>query len=254
MEQEDFYWVWLTCVNGVGPVKAHKLLEKYKTAKIIYEQRYDIEAIAKSNMLEQSQEKAERIIEICKKRGIEIISYCNSRYFTFWKEYYDFPVLLYLKGKEWNINAHYTGIVGARRCSVNGKQKAVEISECAVRGKSIVVSGMAKGVDSYAHTACIKNGGKTIAVLGNGVDICYPTEHKYLYDEICNNGSLVSEYPPGTRPNRYNFPRRNRIIAGFSDKIYVIEAGKNSGTTSTVEAAIKYGKKIEYVDCYGHEK
>ena len=99
-------------------------------------------------------------------------------------------------------------------------------------------------MDSYAHTSAIKSGGQTIAVLGNGVDICYPKEHRNLYEAICDNGAIVSEYAPGTIPQRYHFPRRNRIIAAFSEEIYVIDAGGRSGTKSTVEAAVRYGRGV----------
>ena len=119
---------------------------------------------------------------------------------------------------------------------------------------------MAKGIDSYAHTAALKSHGYTIAVFGNGVDICYPKEHARLYEEIAEHGCIVSEYPPGTQPREYTFPKRNRLIAALSDKLYVIGAGRNSGTKSTVEYGKKYSKEIVEIairqqaadECLGH--
>ena len=109
---------------------------------------------------------------------------------------------------------------------------------------------MAKGIDSYAHTAALKQSGYTVAVLAYGIDQCYPVEHKALMCKIENEGLLLSEYPPETVPYRHSFPRRNRIIAGLSDVLYVIDAGKNSGTKTTVEAAERYGKQIVKANFY----
>jgi DNA processing protein len=106
---------------------------------------------------------------------------------------------------------------------------------------------MAKGIDSYAHTAALKTQGYTIAVLGNGVDIGYPMEHDRLYEEIARLGCVLSEYPPGTAPREYNFPRRNRIIAALSDTLYVVDAGRHSGTESTIENSRKYGREVVIV-------
>lgn len=106
---------------------------------------------------------------------------------------------------------------------------------------------MAKGIDSYAHTAVLKNGGYTVAVLGNGLDQCYPGEHQNLMECIIRQGMVLSEYPPGTPPYRYNFPRRNRIIAALLEELYVIESGSRSGARTTVEYCEKYGHRVFWV-------
>ena len=107
---------------------------------------------------------------------------------------------------------------------------------------------MAKGIDSYAHTAALKSGGYTIAVLGNGPDICYPKEHQTLYEAIAQMGCVVSEYPPGVTPRSYMFPRRNRLIAALSDKLYIIGAGRNSGTNTTAAFCRKYQRWSRDID------
>jgi DNA processing protein len=135
-------------------------------------------------------------------------------------------------------------IVGARGWTAEGKGMAIDFATRAVESGSAVISGMAKGIDSYAHTAALKANGYTIAVLGNGVDICYPKEHDKLYAEIVKRGCVLSEYPPGTEPREYFFPKRNRLIAALSDKIYVVEAGRHSGTQTTVESGRKYSKTV----------
>ena len=243
---EKEYILWLTFLYGFGPVKGRNLLRKYGTAKVIFENQHEIfegmeEAAIRSSA---AYDKATNVIEMCQKQNVSIIGYGDIEYSNEWKDFNDFPLVLYKKGNLSLNGINGIGIVGARRCSEFGKRSAIELAENAVNEKRIVISGMAKGVDSYAHTSAIKSGGQTIAVLGNGVDICYPKEHRNLYEAICDNGAIVSEYAPGTIPQRYHFPRRNRIIAALSEEIYVIDAGGRSGTKSTVEAAVRYGRGV----------
>lgn len=110
-----------------------------------------------------------------------------------------------------------------------------------------MISGMAKGVDSYAHTACLKAGGYTVAVLANGLDICYPNEHQKLKECIENEGLIISEYSPGVRPTKYAFPRRNRLISAWSDELVVVAAGKGSGALITAEYSRQYGRKVRFI-------
>ena len=156
----------------------------------------------------------------------------------------DAPPMLYYKG---NIKKkdQTVGIVSARRCSQEAKQETVFLASGYAKARIAVVSGMAKGIDSYAHTACLNAGGYTIAILGNGLDICYPSEHHKLMKCIEEKGLLLSEYPPGTPPSRYTFPRRNRLISSWSDKLIIIQAGKGSGALITAEYSRKYGRKVE---------
>lgn len=139
---------------------------------------------------------------------------------------------------------HTVGIVGARRCTQEAKQKAIKAAEECVKRENAIISGMAKGIDSYAHTACLRSGGYTVAILGNGLDICYPSEHIKLMESILENGLLISEYPPGKAPTKYNFPQRNRLISAWSDQLIVIEPGKGSGALITADFEKKYGRKV----------
>lgn len=125
--------------------------------------------------------------------------------------------------------------------------QCVQITQSYVRQGIPVVSGMAKGIDACAATVCINEGGYTIAVLGNGLYICYPSEHQLLMDKIRERGLLISEYPPGTRPTRYNFPKRNRLISAWSDKVIIIAPGKGSGALITGDYAKKYGRETEII-------
>lgn len=139
------------------------------------------------------------------------------------------------------------GIVGARRCSQKMKQKCVEIAQSYIRQGIAIVSGMAKGIDAYASTVCVNEGGYTIAVLGNGLDICYPAEHQPLMNRIREQGLLISEYPPGTKPTAYRFPQRNRIISAWSDQVIILAPGKGSGSLITGDYARKYGRKTHII-------
>ena len=138
-------------------------------------------------------------------------------------------------------------IVGARRCTQEIKKYAVKITEQYTREGYAIISGMAKGIDSYAHTACLNSGGYTVAVVGNGLDICYPCEHRKLMDRISDKGLLLSEYPPGIKPTRYTFPQRNRIISAWANKVVIIAPGKGSGALITAEYGKKYGKEVDII-------
>lgn len=153
------------------------------------------------------------------------------------------PVLLYYRG-DLIKNSTGVGIVGARRCTDYGKSIVNKTASYLAKEGIILVSGMAKGIDGYTHTSTIRAGGYTVAVLGNGLDICYPPEHQDLMKKIIENGVLISEYPPGTKPNPKYFPRRNLIISAWSQKLLVIEAGEKSGSLITAVYAKKYGREL----------
>ena len=185
------------------------------------------------------------VLEDCKNSGTDVIPLTDSAYPKCFKELFDMPILLYVKGKlRRNEFKRSVGIVGARRCSIEGKKKAIALTERELQNHSVIISGMAKGIDSYTHTAALLDGGYTIAVLGNGPDICYPKEHEMLYEEIVERRCVLSEYPPGTNPRGYMFPNRNRLIAALSDMVYVIDTGRHSGTESTVKACNIYGRRV----------
>lgn len=135
-------------------------------------------------------------------------------------------------------------VVGARKCSEYGRQVAVKIGKVLAENRVVTVSGMADGIDSFAHWGAIKNSGDTIAVLGCGVDICYPRVNRKLYDEICRKGLVISEFEPGTPAKKHNFPMRNRIIAAISEVVTVVEAQSKSGSLITAGFAAEQGKEL----------
>lgn len=158
------------------------------------------------------------------KKNISILTIHNSLYPSRAKSISDAPVILYYKGTLKNLK-ETVGIIGARRCSQEAKQKVIAYTEEFTSKGSAIISGMAKGIDSYAHTVCIKNGGYTVAILGNGLDICYPSEHSVLMERIVENGLVISEYSPGTKPTKFRFPRRNCLIAAWSEQLVVRKCG-----------------------------
>lgn len=179
-----------------------------------------------------------------KTRNIRIIKKEDKAYPELLKEIPDPPEALYCIGDTELLKSKGLAVVGSRKCSEYGRTTAMRIGKTAAGNGITVISGMAKGIDSFAHIGALRAGGKTIAVLGCGADVCYPRENIKLYDQIADEGLLVSELPPGTQPKPYTFPRRNRIISGLSMAVTVVEAGTGSGALITAETAAAQGRDV----------
>lgn len=245
------YWIWLRQIKGLGPVIEKRLLNRFETPRLIYQACEDelmsvtgvgkvlVQNIASARSLDN----AYRMLEEIYKKNIKLLTYNQPLYPSLAKDYNEAPTLLYYKG---NIRTNIEGvaIVGSRRCSEYGKQIAVTAAEFLAHNDIPVISGMAKGIDGYSHISCLKNDGYTIAFLGNGVDICYPNEHVELMEAIIENGAVISEYPPGTRPRAEFFPRRNALISSWSKKILVVEAAENSGALITAKLGKLQGREV----------
>lgn len=179
------------------------------------------------------------------KHNIKLITINKKEYPEKLKQIENPPICLYVLGNEKILNEKSIAIVGSRNYSDYGKTVALGFSYWLAKNKISIVSGLAKGIDSFAHFGTIQAKGKTIAVIGTGIDLIYPKENKELMEEIIKNGgTVISEYPLGTLPNKENFPRRNRIISGLSDGILVVEANKKSGALITVDYGLEQGKNI----------
>lgn len=176
--------------------------------------------------------------------GIRYVSFGEEIYPNKLKNIPDLPYGIFVKGKLPDEGKPSVAIVGARACSEYGKFVAREFSEKLAAYGVQIISGMARGIDSISQEACLKAGGHTFAVLGNGVDICYPEELVDLYNGIARDGGLISTYAPGTPPVSMNFPPRNRIISGLADVVLVVEARKKSGTLITVDMALEQGREV----------
>lgn len=160
------------------------------------------------------------------------------------KEIMDYPKILFYKGDLSLAQKCCVAVVGSRKTTQYGRNTAELIGQRLAQKEIIVVSGMARGIDTCAHTGTLDAGGKTIAVLGCGVDVCYPKENRELMELIEKNGLILSEYPPGTEPRKYYFPQRNRIISGLSEATVIVQAGNNSGALITAEFAAEQGKDV----------
>lgn len=245
------YWIWLTLIDEVGPKRQRLLLDRFADPEAIFNANSKellecdgIGTITANNIIEaRSLEKAKSILEDSNRLGIKLLNLEDNLYPEEAKTIEEMPILLYYKG---NLikNSMGVAIVGARRCTEYGKSVTDDCASFLARENISVISGMAKGIDSYAHTSALRQGGYTIAVLGNGLDICYPPEHIELMKEIIKKGALISQYPPGTAPNPKHFPKRNLIISAWSYKILVIEAAEKSGALITANYGKLYDKEV----------
>lgn len=174
-----------------------------------------------------------------------IITIVDDVYPNVLKTIQDPPIVLYAKGNI-NLLKEYPmlSVIGTRNPSVKAKEKLQKIVEPIIKQNWIIVSGMALGIDSYAHESTLTLGGKTIAVLGSGFNHIYPRKNEALFHAICQHGLVLSEYPPHLKPTRYRFPERNRIISGLSFGTLVVEATKKSGTLITVNQALDQGREV----------
>lgn len=176
---------------------------------------------------------------------MKIIKITDNNYPQKLKNIQNPPMQLYVLGDETILNNFGLAIIGCRQYSDYGKKVAKELSFKLAKQGINIISGMARGIDSFAHISCLSAGGKTIAVLGSGFNNIYPKENLELFKEIIKNGgAVITEYSPDTRPLGTNFPIRNRIISGLSDGIIVVEARRQSGTLITVDYALEQGKDV----------
>jgi DNA processing protein len=261
------YLFLLSKINNLGNVRIRNILNKFPYDKSIFEASINeikfIEGIndnVAKDILDFSKnknkysEEYKRMLDLCDKKKIKIITILDEQYPVNLKNIYDAPVILYYKGKLFKEDAYSLSIVGTRYPSEYGKnacQKFVnELSEL----KIPVISGMARGIDALSHKVCLDNGNITYAVLGSGVDVIYPPDNKNIYDMISENGAVISEFEIGAKPDKVNFPRRNRIISGISLGTLIIETGLRGGSRITAEFALDQNKEIFAVPGYIYSK
>lgn len=253
MEQ---YWIWLSSVEGIGQKRFYQLLSLYEDARSVWDALSgplvppDMQQILGTAALShlraaRSEEGFYRLFANLERKGIRAVTRLSDDYPAALTGIYDPPPTLYVRG-DCPLNAdRMFAIVGSRRCTRDGQRAAREIArELAEQGVT-VVSGLARGVDSCAHRGALDGGGRTVAVLGCGVDVAYPPENAALIDEILSTGgALISEYTPGTQPSPGNFPPRNRIISGMTAGTLLVEGTKASGGMITVNQALEQGRDV----------
>ena len=251
MEENRLYSVWLSIRPGLTPKKIKSLIETYKTARTIYflsqSELNDapLDEIVKQTLRNKNLDHAKHICEECEKKGIDILEYNDDYYPPLLRNLPNPPFVLYKKGRDIDYRRYpIASIVGSRILSDYGKNVTEKISFDMAKQGFIVVSGMALGADAAAHLSALKGGMASVAVLGCGVDEIYPYENRDLYNKLCTYGAVLSEYPPGTKPERYNFPQRNRIVSGMSHLTVVTEARIKSGSLITAEYTNEQGKQV----------
>lgn len=241
--------------ENVGPITFYKLLEQYGSAAKALEA---IPEMAKRGGRKRpislcSVKEAEIELENCRRMGIKLITLLEKEYPDNLKDIYDVPPILAVKGNLDILNKDITvAMVGARSSSINGKKMSRVMASDFVKQGHIVVSGMARGIDTAVHEGALyemnnsefKGEGTTIAVLAGGVDVVYPPENQKIYDEMAEKGAIVSEMPLGSKPQSRHFPRRNRIISGLSKGVVVVEATAKSGSLITAKYALEQGREV----------
>ena len=250
--EQYLFWVWLAEKLGAQSRDFRHLVMTYGGAYELFhmnedelEQIKDVTPRTKQRLAQKDLEGASAIIAKCKKKQIGILPFDHPSYPKALRDIDKPPIVLYYRGTLPNFDEHLgIGMVGTRRMSRYGMYAAHKFAYELAGANVLVVSGMATGIDGVAAAAAIRAGGKTVAVLGCGVDVLYPKHHARLMKEIETHGVLLSEYPPGTRPNQYQFPARNRIISGMTQGTVVVEAGMRSGSLITAKEALLQGKQV----------
>ncbi len=242
----------LYLVDGIGSIRLRALMAKFGQVQTIFnadeQTLMSIEGIdlklarriqaAKNNPLAQEQ------LKQAEKSGTKILTFWDNDYPKNLKKIYDPPAFLFLKGQFIPADEFAIAIVGTRLPSSYGKFCAERLSQDLVQKGFVIVSGLARGIDTLAHQTALRAGGRTIAVLGSGVDIIYPAENYRLYNQISENGVVVSEFLLGTKPDAPNFPRRNRIVSGLSLGVLVVEAGLKSGALITANYSLEHNREV----------
>jgi DNA processing protein len=245
------YWVGFNLVKGIGAVRLQALLDYFGSLEIAWNAPAEgllsaglpqkiVEAFVKM----RTSVDLEGIMARLEEQGIQVLIREDGNYPHRLREVDQPPPVLFLRGELLPEDEFSVAVVGTRRVTPYGRQVATELASYLGANGITVISGLARGVDAIAHDAVMKAGGRTIAVLGSGVDRIYPPEHERLAGQIITRGALVSDYPPGTPPDSTNFPPRNRIISGLAMATVVIEAGETSGALITASFAVEQGRDV----------
>jgi DNA processing protein len=251
MTFERPYWVAFNHIQGIGAARVQKLLAAFGTLQAAWDApsgelaSCGLDARSLQNILtERTRLNPYELYDRCIRNGIDVVTLPESTYPRRLKEIPLPPPVIYFRGTFAEADEIAIGLVGTRRATTYGRTVTRNFAEVFATNHVTVISGMARGVDAEAHCACLDGGGRTIAVLGCGVDIVYPPEHCALAERIQQSGALISDYPPGTPPDAANFPPRNRLIAGLSLATIVVEAGAQSGALLTAKYAAEYGRDV----------
>jgi DNA processing protein len=245
------YWVGFNQVRGIGAVRIRALLDFFGSLETAWQAPGDAlqaaglsQRVVENLVQARSGDLLEKTWAIIHEKNIQVLTWEDASYPRRLKEIDQPPPVLYVRGSLVEKDEWAVAIVGTRRVTAYGRQVAEETAAFLAQNGISVVSGLARGVDAVAHEAALRAGGRTIAVLGNGVDRVYPPEHLNLAKRMLEQGAVVSDYAPGTPPDAANFPPRNRIISGLSMATIVVEAGEQSGALITASFAAEQGRDV----------
>lgn len=250
-ERDIRYWIGFNKVSGIGAARLQALLDYFGDLQTawrapVYDLRQaGLDRRSLANLL-KARDKLDLDAEMGRLEGanVRVLTWSDASYPPNLRQVYNAPPVLYVRGQIEKRDEWAVAVVGTRRASVYGKEAARMIGTGLAQAGVTVVSGMARGIDTVAHRTCLDAGGRTIAVLGCGVDVIYPPENARLVGEIVERGAIVSEYALGTRPDASNFPPRNRIISGLTLGTVVAEAGLGSGALITASFAAEQGREV----------
>lgn len=251
--QKQLLWLWLAGVLGYGAEHSGELLDLYGDAAEVYRTRHteDFRGILTPAQVqrltadEKLPEDYAQVLEVCRRKGIKLLCLPDAEYPANLASLPDAPPVLYCTGNAAALNGGpFLGMIGSRTPSSYGVQAARELGTPLAKAGAVIVSGLADGLDGEAHQAALNAGGVTIGILGCAIDKTYPASHEGLRRRMEKRGAVISEYGPGQRGYPNYFLQRNRLIAGLSDVLCVLEARKKSGTISTVHHAQRYGRPV----------
>ena len=247
MEEKQFA-IALSCLKGVGATGAYQLYKQLGTARAVYEQRRDFNAFIKSSEhdWDEALKRAEQELVFCEKNAIQVLTPIDTDYPQLLLDAHDAPVALFYKGNASLNVRHSLAVVGTRHITEYGKEICQKF--CTELGRilpdSLIVSGLAYGVDIHAHRACLQNGLHTVGILAHGLDRIYPAIHRNTAAAMTAQGGLLTEYLTGTNPDKGNFVRRNRIVAMMTAATLVVESAAKGGSLITANIAGSYGRNI----------
>jgi DNA processing protein len=245
------FWMGLTRIEGLGVRGAHKLVEHFGSPQAAYMASLtELEScglpahVAQAVFAQAGLKEAEKELEGAAKAEARVLTYASEDYPPLLKQIPDPPLILYVRGDVKVLSRHAVAIVGTRRPTAYGSQVAHRLAHDLAQRLLVIVSGMARGIDSAAHHGALEAKGKTVAVFGSGIDVIYPRENKRLVEQMLESGAVISEFPLGTSPAPENFPIRNRIISGLSLGVVVVEAAEYSGSLITARLAVEQNREV----------
>ena len=246
------YLLWLSTCPGMNPAGAVALLDYFGSAEQVYFADagvFDLLPLpenVKKALSDKSLDRTERILEQCDRLGLYLMSCQDADYPERLLQLPDYPLVLYGKGKRFRFDEEAAiAMVGARDCTPYGIRMAGRLAQGLARAGALVVSGLAQGIDAAALTGALQGGGQVVSVLAGGADVIYPAQNSRLYEDVAARGAILSENPPGTTPNGWRFPLRNRIISGLCLGVVAVEAaGERSGTLITARTALDQSREV----------